>query len=301
MAFGVFIHRADSIYDDEPDAKYQFPKQYLGRASQFVGDWIVYYEPVKAGRKGYHAIAKVEQITADPSNLERYLAIIERGSYLLFDKDVPFSDGTGLVERGLLNEAGAISGRAQSAVRPISARDFNEILARGFVDESLILPREDLDEPASLTSSLAEERTPFIFDIERQRLEYITSRPKRDRIFRKHVLDAYDRRCAFTGLQLINGGGRAEVQAAHIKAVEHGGPDSVSNGIALSGTAHWMFDRGLLSLSNDLDILVSRHVNDIESVWNLINDNRKANAPEHPMRRPHPRFLEWHRKECFKH
>lgn len=300
MAFGVFLHRADSIYDDEPDAKYQFPKQYLGRASQFVNDWIVYYEPVKAGRKGYHAIAKVEQIVPDPTNTDRYLAIIERGSYLPFDRDVPFSDGTGLVERGLLNDAGAISGRAQSAVRPISVEDFNEILERGFVDESLILPREGFDEPVGLTSSLAEERTPFIFDIERQRLDYITSRPKRDRIFRKHVLDAYDRRCAFTGLQIINGGGRAEVQAAHVKAVEYGGPDSVSNGIALSGTAHWMFDRGLLSLSDDLDILVSRHVNDIQSVWNLINDTRKAIAPAHAMHRPHPRFLEWHRNECFK-
>jgi len=29
MSFGVFIHRADSIYDDSPAERYQFPRQYL--------------------------------------------------------------------------------------------------------------------------------------------------------------------------------------------------------------------------------------------------------------------------------
>ena len=37
-----------------------------------------------------------------------------------------------------------------------------------------------------------------------------------------------------------------EDEAAHIRPVEHNGPDIISNGIALSGTAHWMFDRGLV-------------------------------------------------------
>jgi putative restriction endonuclease len=49
-----------------------------------------------------------------------------------------------------------------------------------------------------------------------------------------------------SGLQLINGGSRAEVDAAHIRLVEASGPDITSNGMALSGAAHWMFDRGLI-------------------------------------------------------
>jgi hypothetical protein len=47
MAFGIFIHRSDSIYDDIPSERYQFPKQYLSRAQQCEGDWIVYLEPSK--------------------------------------------------------------------------------------------------------------------------------------------------------------------------------------------------------------------------------------------------------------
>ena len=298
MANGVFIHRADSIYDDKPDQQYQFSKQYLGRASQFVGDWIVYYEPTKAGQKGYHAIAKVERIVPDPTAQDRYLALIEPSSYLPFERNVPFSSKNSYPERGILNEQGTISGRAQSAVRPISTEDFNRILDLGFVEEELLLPRAGED--AETAQRLFEERTPFVFETERHRIEYLTSRPKRDRVFRKMVLDAYDCRCAITGLKLINGGGRAEVEAAHIRPVEHAGPDNVNNGLALSGTAHWMFDRGLISLSDDLDILVSRHVNDSDSVWNLVRDARRAVAPTNAKQRPHPRFLGWHRANCFK-
>ncbi len=122
-----------------------------------------------------------------------------------------------------------------------------------------------------------------------------------DRAFRRAVLHAYDARCAVTGWKLINGGGRAEAEAAHIRPVERGGPDSVRNGLALSGTAHWMFDRGLIGLSDDLDILISRQVNDRPSVEAIVNRSGKALVPELAAMRPHPAFLGWHRDNCFKH
>lgn len=95
--------------------------------------------------------------------------------------------------------------------------------------------------------------------------------------------------------KLINGGGRAEVAAAHIRPVEANGPDIVSNGLALSGTAHWMFDRGLISLSDDLEILISRKTNDLEGVRAFINRDGHARPPSRPFQRPHPHFLKWHR------
>lgn len=301
MARGVFLHRPDSIYNDLPAEHYQFPKQYLGRASQFVGDWIIYYEPRKGGGKGYYAIARVQQIIEDPTAPSRYLALIESDSYLPFERPVPFSDEEGLVEQGLLNEFGAISGRAQAAVRPISIEDFNRILDRGLPDEEPLLPRADASTLTEAEQRLREEVSPFIFDADRERVTRYTSRLVRDRVFRRVVLDAYDCRCAITGLKFINGGGRAEVEAAHIKAVEHRGPDSITNGIALSGTVHWMFDRGLISLSDDLHVLVSRQVNDVDAVWSLVNKSRRATAPADPTQRPHPSYLAWHREHCFKH
>ncbi len=67
MGFGIFIHRSDSIYDDSPAERYQFPSQYLGRVHACLGDWIIYYEPRKvAETRGYFAIAKVGQVIQDP-------------------------------------------------------------------------------------------------------------------------------------------------------------------------------------------------------------------------------------------
>jgi putative restriction endonuclease len=147
---------------------------------------------------------------------------------------------------------------------------------------------------------LHEEQEPFAFEQTRERISFLSSRIVRDRVFRRTVLRAYDERCAITGLRLINGGGRAEVDAAHIRPVEKNGPDIVSNGLALSGTAHWMFDRGLISLSDNLEILISRRVNDQEGVRTLINKDGLAHRPHRVLERPHPHFLQWHRDHCFK-
>lgn len=297
MAFGVFIHRSDSIYDDSPAERYQFPSQYLGRVSACINDWIIYYEPVKVrGSRGYFAVAKVEQVIPDPQAPGMYIAMIEPGSYLEFANAVPFSGPDGLIERGLLNDAGKISGRAQSAVRPISPADFNRILDLGLEDRAPLLPRvDDLGLP-----SFREEAIPFLAEQEHIRTPKLISRIERDRVFRRVVLRAYDERCAITGLKLINGGGRAEAEAAHIRPVEANGPDSVQNGIALSGTVHWMFDRGLISLSDDLDIMISRQANDTDSISGLINRSGRANLPLRPIDRPHPHFLAWHRENVFK-
>jgi len=116
MAFGVFIHRQDSIYDDSPAERYQFPRQYLGRVQACIGDWIIYYEPRKVTEtRGYFAVAKVQQVIPDPAATDMYIAIIEPGSYLDFASPVPFTDARGVIERGVLNEEGRISGRAQAA------------------------------------------------------------------------------------------------------------------------------------------------------------------------------------------
>jgi putative restriction endonuclease len=297
MSFAVFLHRSDSIYDDSPAERYQFPPQYLGRINACIGDWIVYLEPSKVrDTRGYFAVAKIQQVISDPGTPGMYLAVIEPGTYLDFANPVPFNGPNGILERGVLNEDGRLSGRAQSAVRPLSPADFSRIVTAGLDEPDPLLPRVG----GPLPSGFEEEQAPFVFEQERERIIQLTSRVIRDRVFRRIVLRAYDQRCAVTGLKLINGGGRAEVAAAHIRPVEANGPDILTNGIALSGTAHWMFDRGLISLADDLAILVSRQVNDQDGVRGMINRTGRALAPQRVSERPHPHFLEWHRQQCFK-
>lgn len=130
------------------------------------------------------------------------------------------------------------------------------------------------------------------FEFERPIIEQLTARRFRDAAFARQVKAAYENRCAVTGLRILNGGGRPEVQAAHIRAVGDNGPDAVRNGLALSGTAHWMFDRGLIGVSDDYRILVARNALPKEA-RKLIRS--KLILPQNPRARPHPRYLKHHR------
>lgn len=299
MSFGVFIHRTDSVYDDVPAERYQFPSQYLARALQCVGDWIIYLEPAKVkDTKGYFAVAKVQDIIPDPRHRDMHLAIIEPGTYLDFGDPVPFRVAGAVVESGLLNDQGKISGRAQSAIRTVSPQDFASIVGHGLGKDEDILPR--LGE-AEVLSGFAEPALSFQYAPVRERINQLINRAVRDRNFRKVVLRAYRERCAITGMRLINGQGRAEVEAAHIRPVEYDGPDIVSNGIALSGTAHWMFDRGLVGFADNLTILVSRQVNDPDAIKTMVNSSGKLIAPNRTADRPRTEFLSWHRENRFKH
>ncbi|UIP05576.1 HNH endonuclease [Erythrobacter sp. SDW2] len=289
MTFGVFMHKDGSIYDDIPEAHYQFPKIYLSRAQQMVGDWVVYREPVKLPQsKGFFAVAKVEKIIPDPVEPDRYRALIEEGSFLPFEPTVPHMVDGQPVERDLAN--------AQAAVRPLSNSDFRRIISLGLPEDDTLPRIGELETP-----NRVQDNPQMPFEIERPIVQTLLNRPFRDRAFRRAVLYAYDGRCAVTGWKLVNGGGRLEAEAAHIRPVEHGGPDSLRNGLALSGTAHWMFDRGLIGLTDSLDIMVSRQVNDPSSVEAIINPTRKAIVPTRESERPHPQFLAWHREHCFKH
>jgi putative restriction endonuclease len=140
---------------------------------------------------------KVRQIIPDPGVAGMYIAVTDPGTYLDFVNPVPFRGPTGLIETGVLNADGRISGRAQSAVRPLSSNDFNRIIQQGLDDSAPLLPRE-----AGIGPGFQESQMPFQFEQERERISSLTSRIVRDRVFRKIVLRAYDERCAVTGLSL---------------------------------------------------------------------------------------------------
>lgn len=287
----VFVIGSHSIYEDEPDRYYRFPQRWLSAAARSVGQWIVYQEPRRAGDRGYYAVAQVEHIVRDPADPQVYLALVSPGSYLEFGRDVAFQFEAKAIESGLLENGKLNNGRAVQSIRPISDEDFNRIVGQGLVEEDELLPRDD---PERELDRVRERQEPWLGPVDRATA--LVQRKVRDRQFRRRVLDAYDCRCALTGMRLINGGGRAETQAAHIMSVEAGGPDTATNGIALSGTIHWMFDRGLISLSDDGDILLSRKINDVESVSKLVHADRRAKLPLNDACRPHPRFLAWHRE-----
>lgn len=291
----VLMHKADSIYEDEPEVVYDFPRSYLKAVQEAVGDWVIYYEPVKAGPRGYFAVARLDRVIPKPGTEGRFLALIAPHSYLEFDQFVPRLWQGEPLEQALRNADGSprSGGSVQLAVRRLPEADFNRIVSLG-------LPADLEDREAHRydlhRTEAAEDMQPF----ERPVLERLTRRPYREVAFRRRVREAYGYRCAMSGLQLRNGGGRPEVQAAHIRPVEHGGSDAVRNGLALSATLHWMFDRGLLSVAEDMQtILVSRNKVPGDVVARLLSPDGKLHRPADPRSHPSAANLRWHRENVF--
>ncbi len=291
----VLLHKADSIYEDEPDVVYDFPRSYLKAVREAVGDWIIYYEPVKAGPRGYFAVAKIREVIVKPGVEGRFLAIIEPGTYLPFDVEVPRLINGLPLEVSLMEPDGTPKkgGAVQLAVRRLPQADFARIVDLGLPQDLELIEQTRYDPK---TAGVAEEAVLF----HRPVIERLSRRLYRDVAFRRKVREAYDYRCAMSGLQLRNGGGRPEVQAAHIRPVERQGSDAVRNGLALSGTLHWMFDRGLLSVADDCEtILVSRNKVPSEVVNRLLRPDGKLWKPADQKDWPSPANLKWHRENVF--
>lgn len=300
----VFQTKISPAYDDIPENFYHFPRTYLRQVTAAVGDWIVYYEPRRAtadirsrgGRQSYFAIAKVLQVREDPNRPDHFYADVS--DYIDFDKAVPFKIADFFFESAMKGLDGRTnSGSAQRAVRNMPDEEFDLIVRAGFGAElSAPIDRQDrVGEYAA--QGFADEQADF--QSERPRIEMTINRPFRDAAFARQVQTTYDRRCAMTGLQIINGGGRPEAQAAHIKPVAAQGPDSIRNGLALSSTLHWMFDRGLLSIDDNFRILAAKNAVPTE-VGRLFNPSGLINVPEDERFQPHREFLRYHREHVFK-
>ncbi len=274
MTKAVLLLSSSTHYKDIPEERYHYPVRAYGRTMQrCVGDWIVYHETSRAGgRRAYLAVARVLRIEQDPVDVTRAYAIM--GEY--FDLAEPVglrrSDGRHHESRLHQDDGSTNRGLRQRAVREISDDDFLAIVGAGcpaMDDSASDRPQRDL--------------------IKGDRL-------RRDPAFRAAVRRAYDSTCAFTDLRIVNGGGRAEVDAAHIRPVgdNHRGPDSVRNGLALSKTVHWLFDRGIVAVSDDYRILESPGRLP-DRIRPLLRQDGVIRLPVRRSEWPAPTYLHYHR------
>lgn len=302
---GVFVCNPNSAYDDNLIEKYHFRhSHYLDLASTMVGDWIVYQEPRRGGgREAYIAAARVASIEPDPSRLKHYYARLR--DFLPFDQPVKFRREN-LYRESPLNalERQRVGPFLQgSSVRALSEEDFAAIVLDGL--QETLSPenarRLDLDlgdlptQDFPTLGGIAEPN--FGWDPgNRVVAQVLVNRKLRDAAFRRSVVDAYDNTCAVSGLRIVNGGGRAEVQAAHIWPVGEGGPDVVQNGIALSATAHWLFDRHMISLTDNYELLVSHNKVPSELRRLFADQMERIRLPSDERMWPHIPYVRLHRE-----
>lgn len=299
MTKGIFDTKSGSGYDDDVPSRYHFPSRYLPVAETLVGDWVIYREPRRdGGRSGYVAVAHVLQIDRDLDMSGHSYA--RMADYLEFDRVVPL-DGPERAYEALLRAVSELSRRGVAlqgkSVRPVSDPDFATIVRAGL--DATLAPENAVR--LELDPAHSDEETRALLDApvgeqERRVVQVLQNRKLRDAAFRGQVLAAYDGRCAVTGLRIINGGGKAEAQAAHIWAVQDGGPVVVRNGIALSATVHWLFDRHLISLTDDYGLLVSHNRVPAELRPLYERQLERIILPSDSRLHPYPPFVARHRE-----
>jgi putative restriction endonuclease len=116
--------------------------------------------------------------------------------------------------------------------------------------------------------------------------------------FRRMILSSYNERCCLTGLSIPE-----LLVASHIKpwAIDEKNRTNPQNGLCLNALHDKAFDRGLISLSNDYHIIVSKKVkkinNEPEKQLLLNFEDKKITLPKRFL--PNKKFLAFHRNNIF--
>ncbi|HEX3048466.1 MAG TPA: HNH endonuclease [Bacillota bacterium] len=115
--------------------------------------------------------------------------------------------------------------------------------------------------------------------------------------FRVLVTEAYDRRCAITGEKTL-----PVLTAAHIKPYSQAGPHEVRNGLLLREDLHTLFDRGYLTVTDDLHVEVSRRIK--EDFGNgreyyAMHGKQLLILPGQAGDRPAQEYLRWHNEHVY--
>ncbi len=106
--------------------------------------------------------------------------------------------------------------------------------------------------------------------------------------FRRDLLEAYDRRCAVTGYDVVE-----VLEAAHILPYRGEAFNHLTNGLLLRADLHLLFDLGLIAIDSvDLTLLVSESLDGTDYA---VMKGRALTVPDDPAKRPNREALERHR------
>lgn len=115
--------------------------------------------------------------------------------------------------------------------------------------------------------------------------------------FKVLVTEAYHRRCAITGEKTL-----PVLEAAHIKPFSQNGPNVTSNGLLLRKDMHTLFDRGYLTINEDLQIEVSKRIKEDYGngkEYYAYHGKKLAEMPQEQQERPSTQFLLWHNEHVY--
>ncbi len=92
----------------------------------------------------------------------------------------------------------------------------------------------------------------------------------RNNIFKKEIPKVYNFTCCISKLRIDTISNASMIDACHIIPFSESYNDTITNGIALCPNLHRAFDRGLISLTNDYKVIISKNFSELnESNYGL--------------------------------
>ena len=124
---------------------------------------------------------------------------------------------------------------------------------------------------------------------------------KRDVNWRRQIVAAWDRSCAFCGFDGALGGAPVGIEAAHIRWFNFEGPDDLDNGVALCSLHHKLLDRGAIGLRDPETVIVSSAFSAVGAAGKAVYElHGRELRPRPGTALPAPEYVTWHRAEVFK-
>jgi hypothetical protein len=108
--------------------------------------------------------------------------------------------------------------------------------------------------------------------------------------FRQALMIAYNYKCAVTGCDV-----RDTLQAAHIVPVSNSGQHHLQNGLLLRADIHNLFDRGLLTIDNQLKVHIHSSIRS-SLTYKALHGKKLAVVPSTKVFKPSLKLLAQHRK-----
>ena len=115
--------------------------------------------------------------------------------------------------------------------------------------------------------------------------------------FRTRVLDAYTRRCAISGERT-----EPVLEASHIMPYRRNGPNKVNNGILMRSDIHQLFDAGLITVTKDYHVEVSRKIKELYDngrEYYRFHGEPLRLLPSRPEDHPDRLSIVWHNEHVY--
>lgn len=181
-----------------------------------------------------------------------------------------------------------VQGRAYKDVTDHQHADYFAPIVRRVLRRS---PKEALTSDENAVTATWERHGPM----------FGTARPTRRRMgqeaFKLALLDAYEGRCAITGIDVA-----PALEAAHIHPVSEGGLHRLDNGMLLRADVHKLFDQGYLAVSPSMTVQVSPQLHEHRSPaaeeYTAL-EGRSVTVPQLRASRPSRGALAWHYENVF--